>query len=114
MLQPIRLWLTLLLAVSVAGSIALADNANSGIGQKVYEASCKSCHSGGISGWFSGAPKTGDQEDWVPLLKKGLPALIKSSLNGVGDMSPRGGCAACTDEDIAAAVAYMVEASRQK
>jgi len=112
LLRSSSLWLTLILVATVAWLFAPAGVADSASGKTVYEASCKSCHSGGFSGWMSGAPKTGDKEDWVPLLKKGLPALIESSLNGFGKMSPRGGCTTCTDEEIAAAVEYMVSASR--
>ncbi len=103
--------LTLISAIVPTG-LAFADDSNSASGKSVYEASCKSCHSGGIGGWFSGAPKTGDKEAWVPLIDKGLVALIASSVNGFGDMSPKGGCETCSDDDVAAAAKYMVEQSR--
>ncbi len=108
----------ILIAVCFAGMqvpmTALADKADSASnpGQKVYKESCKSCHGGGIGGWFSGAPKTGDKKVWAALIAKGVPALLESSLNGIGDMQPRGGCETCSDDDIAAAVEYMVSQSR--
>ena len=97
----------------MAWSAALADNDGSApSGQSIYEESCKSCHGGGIGGFFSGAPKTGDKEEWAPLIEKGLATLIESTLNGFGDMEPRGKCETCSDSDITASVKYMVEKSR--
>jgi cytochrome c5 len=97
-----------------AGTVALADTGEStaNTGSSVYEESCESCHSGGIGGFFSGAPKTGDQKEWAALIEKGVPALIENTTNGIGKMKPMGGCANCTDSDIAAAVEHMVEESR--
>jgi len=101
-------------AAVTAYSGALADDAGSApvSGQGVYEESCKSCHGGGIGGFFSGAPKTGDSEVWVPLIDKGMTTLIESTLNGFGDMEPRGKCETCSDSDITAAVEYMVKKSQ--
>ena len=113
--------LAIFFAVLPAWSMALAEDVAKDVeegissalsGQSVYEASCKSCHRGGIGGWFSGAPETGDKEEWVPLIKKGVPALIESSLNGFGDMKAKGGCETCSDKDVIAAVEYMVAQSR--
>jgi len=109
-----RILITVFLAGMQVSMTALADKADSvsNPGPGVYKESCKSCHGGGIGGWFSGAPKTGDKKVWAPLIAKGVPALLESSLNGIGDMKPRGGCETCSDDDIAAAVKYMVSQSQ--
>jgi cytochrome c5 len=109
-----RIQIAAFFAVAPAWPVALADNAGStpNSGQSVYEKSCKSCHSGGIGGFFSGAPKIGDKNEWAQLIAKGVPALIESTVNGIGDMTPKGGCETCTDSDVAAAVEYMVGESR--
>ena len=95
-----------------SAALAIAADTPDGDGKKIYEESCDGCHGGGIGGWFSGAPKTGDKELWAPLIEKGLPALIESTLKGVGKMKPNGGCEQCSESDIRAAVEYMVAQSR--
>ncbi|HHQ13628.1 MAG TPA: cytochrome c5 family protein [Chromatiales bacterium] len=93
-------------------SFTVAEDAPASNGQKIYEETCDGCHGGGIGGWFSGAPKTGEKEEWAPLIEKGLPTLLESTLKGVGKMKPNGGCEQCTEADIRAAVEYMVEQSQ--
>ena len=81
-------------------------------GQEVYEASCANCHSSFIGGFFSGAPDIDDKEDWAALLPKGVDGLTATTIAGIGDMAPRGACADCTDEEIRAAVEYIVQQVR--
>jgi len=109
-----KILIAMVFVAAQASLTALAENTDSSAnqGQRIYKESCKACHSGGIGGWFSGAPKTGAKKVWAPLIAKGIPALLESSLKGIGDMKPRGDCEACTDSDIAAAVEYMVDQSR--
>jgi cytochrome c5 len=109
-----KLQLAVFCMATSAGTVALADTAESAAntGASVYEESCEKCHSGGIGGFFSGAPKTGDQEEWAALIEKGVPTLTENTVNGIGDMKPMGDCETCTDSNIAAAVEYMVEESR--
>ncbi len=100
------------LTLMLSASLAIAEDAPASDGRKIYEETCDGCHGGGIGGWFSGAPKTGDKEVWAPLIEKGLPTLLQSTLKGVGKMKPYGGCEQCSEADIQAAVEYMVEQSR--
>ncbi len=81
-------------------------------GQAVFETSCANCHSGGFGGFFTGAPKVGKASDWEELAPKGLDGLTATTITGIGDMEARGGCADCTDEEIRAAVRYMLENSQ--
>ncbi|MBE0599149.1 MAG: cytochrome c5 family protein [Desulfuromonadales bacterium] len=80
-------------------------------GQQVYQSSCASCHDQGVAG----APVRGNQEQWAARLEKGYEALVTSSINGytgeMGVMPPRGGNPNLSDEEVAAAVAYMMEMS---
>jgi cytochrome c5 len=102
----------LLALAALATTAARADTGDAGTGQTVYEQACASCHEGGFGGFFTGAPKTGKAADWTTLLAKGEAALLASTLEGIGKMKPRGGCDSCSDEQIAAAIAYMIERSR--
>ena len=74
-------------------------------GQKIYQASCQSCHAAGVAG----APKLGDKEAWAPRIAKGKDALLMSVTNGLNVMPPKGTCMSCSDEELSAAVDYMVE-----
>jgi cytochrome c5 len=73
-------------------------------GEKIYTATCVACHGAGVLG----APKFGDKAAWQPRIVKGMDALYFSSLNGFKMMPPRGGNAALKDDEMKAAVDYMV------
>jgi cytochrome c5 len=77
-------------------------------GQKIYQTSCQACHATGAAG----APKLGDKEAWAPRIAQGTDTLVASVMNGKNAMPPKGACASCSDEDIKAAVEYMVSESQ--
>ena len=79
-------------------------------GEDVYNGACMACHAAGIAG----APAVGDQVAWAGRISKGMDALYDSGINGVAGtgMIARGGCADCSDDDIRAAVDFMVDSSR--
>lgn len=107
---------TLLVVLACAGIAAISaspvNSAAEPSGETVYETHCAKCHAGGFGSFFSGAPKVGKQKAWRELLPKGVEKLTTNTLTGVGDMEPRGKCAECTDDEIRAAVEYMVEESQ--
>lgn len=105
--------------ISVAIFLALGAFSSAGAqdkaprsGEAVFNAACANCHTGGIGGFFSGAPAVGNKADWQALLPKGLDGLTATTLSGIGKMAPRGGCTACTDAEIRAAVAWMLDNSK--
>ena len=77
-------------------------------GKSVYDMACFACHATGAAG----APKLGDQALWAPRIAKGMDALNLSSLNGIGAMPAKGGRVDLSDEDVIAAVAWMVEQAK--
>lgn len=77
-------------------------------GEEVYQKACAACHAEGVAG----APKTGDVEGWKARIEKGPEALVQSAINGVGTMPAKGGMADLTNEDVAAATNFMIEASK--
>ncbi len=81
-----------------------------GGGEKTYNTFCMACHMTGAAN----APKLGDKAAWAPRIAKGMDALVQSSINGVAGtaMPPRGTCATCSDDDLKAAVEYMVSKSQ--
>jgi cytochrome c5 len=74
-------------------------------GQKIYQASCQACHVAGVAG----APKLGDKDAWAPRIAKGNDALLSSVKNGLNAMPPKGGCMGCSEDELRAAMEYMVE-----
>ena len=77
-------------------------------GKDVYESACRKCHRTGIDD----APKAGDKAAWAARIATGKEALVKSVIAGKGAMDPRGGNADLTDEEIRAAVDYLVGLAR--
>lgn len=75
-------------------------------GEEVYNAACMACHGTGAAG----APKLGDVAAWSDRIAKGVDVLYDSGVNGLAGtgMIPKGGCMACSDEEVRAAVDYMV------
>jgi cytochrome c5 len=79
-------------------------------GEGVYKQACISCHMTGAAG----APKLGDASAWQPRVAKGVDTLVQSAIAGVPGtaMVAKGACNTCSDDDIRAAVEYMVAQSR--
>ncbi len=79
-------------------------------GEDVYNAACLACHTTGAGG----APMLGDAAAWADRIAKGTDALHDSGLNGVAGtaMMAKGGCVNCSEEEITAAVDFMIERSQ--
>lgn len=94
----------------VAEAPAMADSGGNG-GKEVYDGLCVSCHGTGIPG----VPQVGDAEAWAPRIAKGTDVLYASAINGMvgsgGMMPARGGNPELSDNDVKAAVDYMVSNS---
>ena len=73
-------------------------------GEKIYTATCLACHGAGVLG----APKLGDKAMWAPRIAKGMDVLYANSIKGINTMPARGGNAALKDDEMNAAVDYMV------
>lgn len=89
------------LLVAASGSV-MAD------GRAIYKQVCFTCHDAGIAG----APKLGDKAAWAARIATGMDALYATSINGKGAMPPKGGRMDMSDDDIKAAVDYMVAESK--
>ena len=87
--------------ISVASSGPLS-------GELIYNTACLACHSTGVAD----APKTGDIAAWAPRIKQGDDMLFEHATKGYKGMPPRGGSPQLTDEDITAAINYMVAESQ--
>lgn len=76
-------------------------------GQAVYEQACALCHAAGIGE----APIPGDLSAWSERIEQGREALVRNALDGIGIMPPKGGQTQLGDEQVIAAVDYMIEQS---
>lgn len=60
----------------------------------------------------AGAPIAGNKDDWAPRIAQGKPTLYKHALEGFtgnkGTMPPRGGNPSLKDNEVEAAVDFMV------
>ena len=92
-----------------AMQLAAADAVD---GEKIYNGLCVACH--GISG--IGAPVVGDKAAWAPRIAQGMELLYDNAINGVvgagGALMPARGGGSFSDEEVKAAVDYMVDNSQ--
>ncbi|MDP1646206.1 MAG: c-type cytochrome [Thiobacillus sp.] len=77
-------------------------------GQQIYRQACAFCHDKGVAG----APKTGDAAAWSPRMAQGMGTLYAVALRGKGAMPAKGGNPSLADDDVKAAVDYLVAQSR--
>ena len=96
-----------------AASVEVAPAAPTAVdGKQVYDAGCVACHGAGIAG----APRVGDSGAWVDRIGAGLDTLVTHAINGFqgsqGMMPAKGGNPSLSDEEIEAAVEYMVAESQ--
>jgi len=96
-------------ATAAADAQAAPDNA---LGKSTFGKVCSMCHAAGVAG----APKPGDHGDWGPRIAQGKEVLYKHALEGFngakGSMPARGGSTTLKDEEVKAAVDYMVSLSQ--
>ena len=96
-------------AVVAAAPAAAPENV---VGKSVYGKTCSLCHAANVAG----APKPGDKADWAPRIAQGMDVLHKHALEGFngakGQMPARGGSTTLKDDEVKAAVAFMVDQSR--
>jgi cytochrome c5 len=93
--------------VVVAAAAAAAAAPSSEAGKKLYDTNCMACHAAGVAG----APKLGDKVAWAPRIATGMDTLYVSAIKGKNAMPAKGGSGA-SDDDVKAAVQYMVAAAK--
>lgn len=77
-------------------------------GEKLFKSTCFACHNAGIAG----APKFADKVAWAPYIATGMDTMVQVVLKGKGAMPPKGGAMNASEDDIRAAVDYMVNAAK--
>jgi len=74
-------------------------------GEAIYNQACMACHMTGAAG----APIRGNAEQWGPRVEKGIETLYDHAINGFNAMPAKGGNMSLSDDDVKAAVDYIVE-----
>lgn len=72
--------------------------------ESIYQSTCVACHGSGVLN----APRFGDKTAWAPRVSQGINTLTQHAINGIRNMPAKGTCTTCSDEEIHAAVEYMV------
>lgn len=98
-----------------AGQQAVAGNsgeeaaaASGAAGKETYTKACNACHGTGAAG----APVVGNAGQWESRIAKGMATLYDHSINGFNAMPPKGGWGNLSNDEVKAAVDYMVAESR--
>ena len=86
----------------VAAVVVVAGNRS---GQEIYDSFCFACHATGVSE----APIFGDAAGWGDRLEKSMDELWQTTLVGLNLMPEKGSCVNCTDNELRAALDYMLE-----
>ena len=95
--------------IPASTTIASVSQAELDMGKSIYTSKCFACHSTGVTG----APKL-DDGSWSVRKQQGIDVMVDHAIKGFqgkkGYMPAKGGFAVLTDEEVAAAVAYMANA----
>lgn len=85
---------------SIAVNESMADG-----GEKIYQQACQMCHAEGVAG----APMTGDTTAWSTRIEQGRDKLLNNAIQGIGIMPPKGGQSQLSDDEVAAAVDFLIQ-----
>jgi cytochrome c5 len=90
----------LLAAAMASPGLAVADD-----GAAVAQGLCFACHQAGMNG----APKVGNKVAWGPRIEQGKEKLYENAIKGLRGMPPKGGSTNLSDDQVKAAVDYLVK-----
>jgi cytochrome c5 len=76
-------------------------------GEQLVNFQCVLCHGAGMAG----APRIGDRRAWEKRLNEGEARLLRSATAGRGAMPPNGGLADVSEQELRAAIDYMLKSS---
>ena len=91
-------------------SASAVDEARLTLGKKIFNENCKSCHETGKP--KNDAPQISETDEWKNRLGGGRDALYKTSIDGFTGyftMPPKGGNSTLTNDEVKAAVDYMLD-----
>ena len=77
------------------------------VGKQVTTQVCAVWHGTGMMN----SPKIGNAADWAPRIEKGMDTLYEHAINGFNMMPARGGNPKLSDDEVKAAVDYMISSA---
>ena len=85
--------------------VMVASSNQSRSGEQIFNDYCTTCHKIGLMN----SPKKDDKEEWDKRLKKagGFDKILANTIDGIGNMPPKGTCMDCSDDELQKAVEYM-------
>ena len=88
------------------GVMTPAVNVHAASGEAVYKATCNVCHDSGAGN----APRITQRDEWAPRWQRGRTAMHEAAIKGVPNsaMGAKGGFANLSDDDVKAAVDYIL------
>jgi cytochrome c5 len=98
-------------AAEAGSEMAAAGGGN--VGKKTYDGICIACHGSGIPG----IPQLGDTAAWAPRIEQGKDTLYEHAITGYTGasgmpMPAKGGNPSLGDDDVEAAVDYIITNSQ--
>lgn len=93
--------------ISLIGSmltLAACGDPQLKLGEEVFNGTCIACHAQGING----APILGNNKMWGKRVGQGEEVLLEHAKNGYGLMPAKGGNNDLRDEELAAAIKFML------
>lgn len=88
--------------------VAVAASGAARSGSDIYASNCLACHASGVAG----APILGDVAAWTNRLSKGIETVYTNAINGINMMPARGTCSTCSDDEVIAAIDYILDNSK--
>jgi len=76
-------------------------------GKRIYQDNCGICH----EAKFQNAPKPGDKAAWKPMINAGFLSTYMAVVTGKSGHPVGGACPKCTNEELIAAIKYMMQES---
>lgn len=90
---------------AAAETVAAAAPAKPIDGAAIAQGICTACHGSGMNG----APKLQNKIAWAPRIAQGRDTMYQHAIKGLRGMPPRGGNLSLSDDEVKAAVDYMVK-----
>lgn len=91
------------------GKADAAPKADAAAGKAIFDKTCFACH--GASSAIPNIPRITHKDEWAPRLKAGKDTVYKHAISGFNAMPARGGNPDLSDDEVKAAVEYMLKES---
>ncbi len=95
-------------SAEVPAPITIPPAATARSGEQIYNGTCAACHNSGAAG----APMLEDKAAWESRVARGADSMLQNVITGLNAMPPKGLCMDCSDDDLKAAIQYMLSSNQ--